>query len=181
MFSPEGVQAWQGSEGGVCACCVCVRACTCSAVLLATLWNLADKEAVSLTQCAATIPGLGRAIKMVAALLPPALAEQTGSRGGAGWRTTDQDSAAADTFVRQTVDPVCRRLCKWAFRCGSDCCVLSSLRSSSCSNFHKSTSTLRVLEAGAPWDSRFFWGVNLLAFGDLRSSSYVHECCTSVW
>lgn len=38
---------------------------------------------MSLTHCAATMPGLRRAIKMVAMLLLPGVAGQTGSQGGA--------------------------------------------------------------------------------------------------
>lgn len=74
--------ACQQSEGGVFASsCVCL-AVLCTAVPLPTVWNLADKETVSLTHCAATMLGLRRAIKMVAMLLLSGLAGQTGSQGG---------------------------------------------------------------------------------------------------
>lgn len=87
------VCVWQRRREGVCE--VVLR----SAVPLATVWNLADKETVSLTHCAATMPGLRGAIKMVARLLLPGVAGQTGSRGGANRGQRRAGICCGDTFA----------------------------------------------------------------------------------
>lgn len=65
-----------GSEGSF-WCWVCGCSLLCSSPL-ATVWNLADKESVSLTHRAATMLGLRRAIKMVATRFLPGVAARQG-------------------------------------------------------------------------------------------------------
>lgn len=99
---------------------------------------------MSLTHCAATMPGLRGAIKMVARLLLPGVAGQTGSRGGAN-RGQRKESAAvthlplcnAMDAVRWMVDVLQKQAPVITVFCSrSECASLCTC--SSCNNFHKS-------------------------------------------